>query len=293
MGFRFSGMVMTMMMAMQVIAAPTCPVGVAQTSPRANPRFAYFYSLVQKGENASINELLQFWDASKSPSSVVASSLLSACQVQPWGALRTINQGDIPANCRPDVLYSWGSVEKISTLLGVLADGGTWRGKPNPVANTGGVYATISPVGTFNYGSDPIRIRLKPGIRFGNIDQNPAPNRVMYEPRRGVNDFLIDRAEAIESWSFATPQHYDEIVEDILRIVSGSNAVVYVLRVPEESGLSRLFNLTVPERGFANEELLKQNLLRMLSRIVHEQGRVMYSSGTCRNENMHFMNKYR
>ena len=272
-------------------AAVNCPGGAAEPLPAAqSPRYSYFRQVLARGKQASLSELLQFWSPEKHRV-ISPSTTLLQCQVEPWGALRTNKIGDISPECRPDVLYSWGPPEKVVSLTNTLHQGQRWSGTPNPGGHSG-VYATLSASATFNYGVIPIRIKLKNGVSFRSSDSDIPPNMVMYESRRHFNDFLIEDARVIDSWSYGTAEHYDEVVEDILRIVSNDNGQGYALRAPNGEGLKRLFSLTITERSLADEESLKKVLLQMLQMVVNDQGQIVYQLGSCQSQINHFSKRY-
>ena len=272
-------------------AAVNCPGGAAEPPPAAqSPRYSYFRQVLAKGKQASLTELLQFW-APEKHRQILPSLTLLQCQVEPWGALRTNKIGDISPECRPDVLYSWGPPEKVASLTNTLRQGQKWSGTPNPGGHSG-VYATLSASATFNYGVIPIRIKLKNGVSFRSSDLDVPPGMVMYESRHHFNDFLISDARVIDSWSYGTAEHYDEVVEDILRIATNDNGQGYALRAPVGEGVKRLFSLTITERSLADEESLKKVLLQMLQLVVNDQGRIVYQLGACESPTSHFLKRY-
>ncbi len=268
----------------------TCIAAQAQpTSATQSPRFEYFRKVLAKGEKANIRELLQFWSPQKHQL-ISPSATLIQCQEKPWGALRSNTVGDIAPDCRPDVLFSWGSLDKLRSVANTLLEGHRWIGNPNPGGHSG-IYATISPAATFNYGPIAIRIKLKSGTAFRNLNQDVPPSMVMYSGLH-MNDFLIGDARVIDSWSFGTSDHYDELVEDVLRIESGNGGQGYALRPPVGEGLNRLFSLMITERGRADEASLKLALLQMLQMVVNDQGRIVYQRGSCATAQAHFAKRY-
>jgi hypothetical protein len=123
--------------------------------------------------------------------------------------------------------YSWGPPKKVENIRKIIGDGQTWNGPPNGNAGVGNgrVWATISPVSTYSYGLVPIRFKFKPKTRFS---ENQEKSGTVQDNYHGLEDFIIYDSSVIESWSYGTPEHYDEIIKDILRISSGKRAIAYL-----------------------------------------------------------------
>lgn len=104
-------------------------------------------------------------------------------------------------------------------------------------------------------------------------------------------EFNISDAAVNESWSYGTPEQYDEIVKDIIRISSGKRAQGYYVFEPKGIGIERFIGYL--SDGLAdNEETLKQSLLGMLEMILNGKGRIHYAKEICRNRNLHFSTRH-
>lgn len=92
----------------------------------------------------------------------------------------------------------------------------------------------------------------------------------------------------VSTYSYGTPQHYDEIVRDIIQISSGQRALGNKAGEPSGQGLSRLYNDGLSEVNQQDETELKKVLLEMIKMILNKEGRIFYAKGSCRNKNSHF-----
>jgi hypothetical protein len=149
--------------------------------------------------------------------------------------------------CRPDTLYSWGSMKKIEILKQQMGKG-EWSEQFSKQ-----LFATFLPVGTFFYGDLPIRIKLKKNLNFKQIGYNDCrldkrlSNRkirenqttVFYDVRalpdggpvpngEYLYDFIICSPEVIESWSYGQKEHFDEVIRDLKWITDNANKGSFV-----------------------------------------------------------------
>lgn len=132
---------------------------------------------------------------------------------------------ELNPNCRPDTLYSWGSLKKLKAIEEVI--GNNW--KPNSPFRQ--IYTSTSAVGTFGYGKYAIRIKLKPNIKYKLIFDNykettcyklskkERENSLLvrawkYGSLNGV-DYIICSSNIIASWSYGTSSHYDEMLKEL------------------------------------------------------------------------------
>src|SRR3569623_1459155 len=102
---------------------------------------------------------------------------------------------------------------------------------------------------------------------------------------------VIDGAGVIESYSYGTPEIYDEVVRDTLRIASGKPARTYtegIGRWNNATGMERVYGAGVGERTDQTETLLKSRFLALIDSILNHQGRIIYSSGVCQNRRLHY-----
>lgn len=137
--------------------------------------------------------------------------------------------GILAQGCRPDTLYSWGGFDKLKWFADNLKDGAEWPDKlPRPL------FTTESAAATFGYGPIPMRIKVKPNVVFKRVTTdgdncdavvstgqgtaaefaNTIFQRVTVRSDVSFVDFIICSPKVIASWSYATREHYDEIVRD-------------------------------------------------------------------------------
>jgi hypothetical protein len=234
-----------------------------------SPHKSYFQKLLSKGDRTALKDFMVLWYPNKKQS-YGSDSYLSGCA---------------PKECWIETVYSWGPEAKLRALQEALPDDGVWSGRPNPGHN---LYTLSSAVGSFAYGEIPIRIKLK---------QNSEPQLI----RATYLDMErpITSAENIESWSFGTPEHYDEIVRDFKRYESsktwyGYNYSAYLNRVHGErrtDGDGLFFSPGLDGHDWS-EDTLKRNLSEMVRTILGGDGRIYYSHGTCRNRKLEFETRF-
>ena len=245
-----------------------------------SPSKAYFEDLLKRGMSAPLTDFLKLWYPKKGDGHDKESPLFK-CEQQEWGALQPGADGLIPKNCAPDVLYSWGPPQKVTSISQHTPDGAEWSGSPNIGI---GVYSLPSAIGSYAYGLVPIRFKLKPQARIRNVGGNVAPHagEVTYNPWQQIGDFVISDSSAVESWSYGTPELYDEIVRDSLRLISGKRSIVYAMQ-PTGNGLDRLTGLEAFDGHVGGENTLKAEFLEMIRMILNGEGKIFYSKGACRN----------
>ncbi len=158
-----------------------------------------------------------------------------------------------------------------------MPDNGLWHGPPNPGHD---LYTTISAVGSYGYGLIPVRIKLRPGV-YGS-----------------PSEYDIQNSNVVESWSFGTPEHYDEIIRDIQRSESKKPWIGYwhsywaLSSIPGGPPGDKLF-FTLPLDGHDfTEENLKTALLDVIQTILNGDGRIYYAEGTCRNRKREFETRF-
>lgn len=133
--------------------------------------------------------------------------------------------GLLTPECYPEILYSWGDNKKLQDLISRMGKTPFGSVKFNPAHPN--LWATISPVASFCYGLIPVRIKLKQHVWFKSMLSRQRADPYMAKlaqffsyPKveylfQGLVDFAIDDSNAIESWSFGTPEHYDEIMREV------------------------------------------------------------------------------
>lgn len=185
--------------------------------------------------------------------------------------------------CRPDTLYSWGDEQKFKTLRGLMS-GDTWQ-KIRPI------YATPGAVTTFNYGPIPLRIKLKPGVKFKATESHYScgyGGEVTEEQRETVyyrkdvyKDWVICSTDVIESWSHSLPQHYDEIIKDLRdhRRRPGPENVIYYYYLQNDKKTIFTDDYLDGRSGFT-EKVLKGFLQQFVQRVRENKGEIFYNPKT-------------
>lgn len=252
----------------------------------------YFKTLYAKGMNANFNEFMHLWYPERRGSTVETYFL--KCQSKPWsGLVYTANQY-LKKECSPDVLYSWGSMAKVKTIQSTAPDGKPWTSILNKTSvkllrDSPMIYATISPVATYQYGLVPIRFKLKKSTPiFGVRDVGTRDGVVTYYDWGG-NDFYFLKGDILENWSFGTPEHYDEMVRDIQNyIVAVNGGIAYDSNITMHRGLTNIFNMEAHDGHSVGEQYIKAALLEMIRMILSNEGRIYYNEGSCRNRQRTF-----
>lgn len=121
--------------------------------------------------------------------------------------------------CRGDTFYSWGSLSKIESLKSVMSNT-SWQKKMQPL------YLARTPIGSFGYGLYAVRVKVRADVQWKRIDYGVIPcstgdidktiffrTKPVYES--SLFDIIVCSPQVIESWSYGTKEHYDEIVKDV------------------------------------------------------------------------------
>ncbi len=221
----------------------------------------YFKKIVEKGKDATLDELMVLWTPDTNLSDKSTADVV--------GSESTV----------VDTVYSWGSLAKLETLKNTLPNNKLWLegDNINPQAQyaNGSVYLAFSAVGSFGYGEVPVRFKLKPGVTAGQLGYSDF----MVELGR-MRQGVIRSGALVESWSFGTAEHYNEIVRDYLRYRSGL----------EWQGMAKEvgpFDLPWDGKNFA-PEALRDHLLIMARMILNNEGQVFYNNGTDQSREKHF-----
>jgi hypothetical protein len=248
-----------------------------------SPNRAYFQDLLARGTSAPLQDFLRLWYPGR-PGSVDTESAAAACRAEESATVTVMSNGAngwtgmtsaIPVEerkCFYDTIYSWGSKAKLTTLQGTLADNEMWKGPPNPGRMLDGA---VSAVGSHGYGDVPVRLKLRPGVF-------PPPT-----------EYTIQTGNEVESWSFGAPEHYDEIVRDVLRFQSKKPWVGYwVTGSIDGTKEDKIFFSTNLDGHDFTEENLKKSLLEMISMVLKGEGRIYYAPGICRNRKLEFETRF-
>lgn len=264
-----------------------CSENTSKITAVDSPNYNHFKALLAKGENASLKEFLRFWYPFENKSEDTLTYFFD-CQMRPWSPLIYMNgydeKGQLTSACSPDVLYSWGPKIKIDSMTSTLRNDDRWVGSANPPKKT--LYMALTPFSTYAYGDYQVRLKMKPNTIFETRDCHELPGTVCVRTAM-FQEFNIDDAGVIESWSFGTPEQYDEIVRDILRVSSGKRAQGYYTREPRGHGMNRLFG-NLADGVNDSEKKLKENLLEHIRMIINEEGQIRFYSGSCQNRKRHF-----
>lgn len=134
---------------------------------------------------------------------------------------------DIP-RCHPDTLYSWGIQAKLDYLKAAMGNG-RWKNTFRTL------YASRSAVATDGYGPIPVRFKIRSDAKWKKVPDGPhftcdnvkdPENTIYYYTWTGGYgvglDYAICSPQVLASWSYATPEHYDEIVKDFLYLTNPS-----------------------------------------------------------------------
>ncbi|MDD4973994.1 MAG: hypothetical protein PHY93_06565 [Bacteriovorax sp.] len=270
-----------------------CPSEDSITNSLSLKESAYFNNLLAQGLNAPLESFLHLWSEETIVTNNDDTYFLKCLEND-----ETVFSYEImiERNCRPDVLYSWGPLAKLQNIQRHLPDGEIWRNNPNPYKTSTGVWATISPVSTFNYGLIPIRFKLKKGTPFTNKDSRWSDSDgIIAYSLPDLMDFIIPSGKYIESWSYGTSELYDEIIKDILQIRSGEKVVTYYHLTQDlvhtTNNIKRVFKSGVPENEKQTETVLKTRLLELIKMILADEGKVYYQNGVCHNRKAHYTEK--
>jgi len=254
-----------------------------------SPNYQYFKDLLARGADAPLTDFLKLWYPDRGDGGNLESPFF-ACESEALGAFKMPDDNQVPANCRPDVLYSWGTVQK-SHLTRHLPDGAEWTGPVttyNMAIANGTVFTSISAVSTFGYGDTLMRFKIKPGTPFNFQNFGASPGQVSVRADT-FHDFAISDAAVLESISIGTPEIYDEIIRDIVRYQSGKRVSVYVSN--QETGIARLFAQAIDGHD-QSEAHLKLNLIEIIREITSGEGQMVYAKGSCRNRARKFSTAY-
>lgn len=256
-----------------------------------SPNLDYFKKLLSKGDKSSLDDFLVFWYPGDEE--LKDKPFDHHCNSYVYGNLDYLSE-----DCKPDVLYSWGPTVKLENMKKTMIDNQLWKGSPNPINNKATtLFMAKSPVVSFGYGDIAIRIKLKSGTPFpyehhsmfnkGEKDYSKVDGVMMN--RAWNKDYMLKNSSFINSWSFGTPQIYDEMVRDILRFKNKKSAEVYASNGTNDpsKGLDNLFQQKADRKDFSEKEL-KRKLLKHISMILNGEGKIHYQKGSCRNKELHY-----
>lgn len=225
-----------------------------------------------------------------------------SCQNHSFGPLikGTVAKGSeqyLSPACSADTLYSWGSQERTrSTLmrLGQHILANSWEKKACDTDDPEvPLYMALTPAITHGYGIELIRYKIRPQTPFitgaGQVQRKGYSRESLH--RQGIRyrtdwfgDFTIYNAGHIESYSFGTPELYDEIIRDIRRIESCGRAQIYKHLGVDKSAFHKkevgLEHLWIPYDEVEyntdfSQDALKVRLHHLIGQILKNEGRVI------------------
>lgn len=250
-----------------------------------SPNKAHFEEVLKKGMKAPLRDFLKLWYPVKRREITRTDAYFFKCQDKAWARLETDFRTDIlKEECSPDVVYSWGNKEKLEVMKASMPNDGVWTGSPNPEKEN--VFTAITPATTYAYGPIQVRFKIKKGTTFIEKYFSSGPNVIVNTSM--FQEFILRHGEVIESWSYGTPEQYDETIKDIVRISSGKRAqAYYVYQKPRGFGIHRFLS-KLADGLVDNKQMLKKHLLEMIRMILNKEGRIHYSQNSCHNRSNFF-----
>jgi|GEM_PF-3933680 hypothetical protein len=207
------------------------------------------------------------------------------------------DNGVLDKDCFPDTYYSWGDYKKLQ-LYSENLNNETWAGtfgRP--------LFMTQSPVATFGYGPIAMRIKIKKTVKAKLIFKRQANKKLCeyLEPSEVDNtilviqwsnysgsglDYILCSGGPVESWSYGTKTHYDEIVRDITWINTNKsdNYQAYFL---DTRNLPEIFGSNLDGKVFSKQRLADA-LAYHRSLVENKLGQIFYAPGEVKNHKRHF-----
>jgi hypothetical protein len=267
-------------------------------SAKDSPSLKYFQDLEKKGMLAPIEDFLKLWYPKKEKE--IDDAYFFKCQKSPFAPItEKVNaQHELAPECKPDVFYSWGPEDKLQNMERAMKDGEAWTSSPNPRASGYGIgssdgkptslFMAITPFSSSAYGEYAVRIKVKKATRMTTVGWHPEPGTLDFNPVERFQDVVMNDASVIESWSYGTPDIYDELVRDVKQIASGKRAQLYAPKLVDANatGMKRLYHIV--DRNTMDEDALKKRFLTLIGMILRGDGRIHYQKGACRNREAHY-----
>lgn len=245
----------------------------------------YFENLLKRGTKAPIKDFLKLWYPERGKGNEIEPYFFH-CQSEPWGPLKGGGDDKLTPSCKPDTLYSWGPLEKLNSLKNAMPNGETWSGPPNPARHI--LYTSLTPASTYAYGLIQVRFKIRPEVEFDTSFFGGKNKKEVQVHTLTYQEFNIFDSSVIESFSYGTPEQYDETVRDILKLASGDRAQAYYSRAPRGWGMRRLYGSFLADGLTVSEEVLKSNLLEMIRMILNGEGRIHYVKEACQSRGRFF-----
>jgi hypothetical protein len=190
--------------------------------------------------------------------------------------------------CQPDTLYSWTEPSAVDLRIKSLKDS-NWGGSWNPL------FLTRAPISTFAYGSVSIRIKLKKGVKFkietSHCEVSAAEaETTVYATNFIVREFLICSPKVIESISYGTKNHYDEIIRDYKQHVTNPQKASFYFYESDD-----IFKTsTIDGRVFSKEKIIA-NMRKHLSLIENKDSFIIFNPSSAtelQTQKEHFLTEH-
>lgn len=206
--------------------------------------------------------------------------------------------GLLVEGCLPDTLYSWGNFQKLDYYRKNFKSNMDW---PKFLARD--LYLSSSPISTFGYGPIPIRLKLKEGIKYKlqkgssnalqckDLSEVEKLDTLIINQWSGIRrtglDYIICSMNLVSSWSFAMPEHYDEMVRE-LQWIEDHNDTEYELYT-KSLGVKELWGVDLDGFDFSKETFL--NYLGMIRQLAEVGGGEIHNNGNS-SQIDHFKTNY-
>jgi hypothetical protein len=232
-----------------------CDESVNPIGADDSPNRSYFAELLKRGKDASLEDFMKLWYPDKKEREDLDPGLEFCPNAETTACAYAVTT---------DTVYSWGPASKVKALEKNLVDNGDWDVDPNPGHLLDSIFTAV---GSYAYGPVPVRFKIDP------VQKSVFRLRI---------DHLLLGGKTIESWSYGTPEHYDEIVRDYLRFKSDKPWIGYVGNGHE------LFWDGGQDGHPVTQDNLKASMLEMVRMILNHEGRIYFAGGQCRNRALHF-----
>ena len=175
------------------------------------------------------------------------------------------------------------------------------------------LFSTATPVSTYGYGPVSIRLKLKPGTRFKIIEsvegktckdilkrkliKQSELNKVVVARFVQFNetsflDYIVCSPQVISSWSYGTPEHYDEIHSDVeWRMTHDSAEWDSYVKMSGKETFPNSSGLDVYETTYG-ENYLKMYLSLHRSLAKANLGQIFFAEGEKRERSEHFATNF-
>lgn len=144
-----------------------------------------------------------------------------------WTGIPFEKNGKYNPNCRPQILYSWvGDSETIDQ-----------KDHKWPFRRKRAIFFHRTPLATSIYGSFSYRVKLKPNVKYKLVDWTYGYSKCYFpeaekrntvyvnQDKNGFSEYVLCSPEPVESWSFGTQEHLNEMDREfkLLKRLGGYN----------------------------------------------------------------------